>query len=238
MKILAIETATIEVGVSVVDETGPLASVTARAGRAQVETLHPAIAETCRLAGVRPADLDAIAVDVGPGLFTGIRVGVAAAKALAGGLGLQVVTATSLQVLVAACKWAGRVVVPVVDMRRKEVAWLPPWASGDDVRVGDPTQFALELADWVAASGEGIAPVLVGDGALRYRDELEGAGLAGVLFGGTELAAPPVTSLGVLGVAAMGENKGCDPALVHPVYGREADTRINWTSRHDPPAAL
>ena len=45
MRILAIETATIEVGVALADETGPLASVTARPGRRQAETLHPAIAD-------------------------------------------------------------------------------------------------------------------------------------------------------------------------------------------------
>ena len=53
MRILAIETATIEVGVAVADETGVLASVTARPGRRQAETLHPAIADACRIRGLR-----------------------------------------------------------------------------------------------------------------------------------------------------------------------------------------
>jgi tRNA threonylcarbamoyladenosine biosynthesis protein TsaB len=216
MRILAIETATIEVGVAVADETGPLASVTARPGRRQAETLHPAIVDTCRIARITPAELDAIAVDIGPGLFTGLRVGVAAAKALAGALGIPVVTATSLEVLKAACPSVLGAVVPVIDMRRGEVAWLMPPRPASEVRVGTPAELAAELA----RLAEGVGPVLlVGD--------LEPA----PFFGGAELAAPPVASLAVVAIAAMKNGRCCDPATVRPLYGRDADARINWSSR-------
>jgi len=223
MLILAIETATIEVGVAVGDESGPLATLTARPGRRQVETLHPAIAELCRTARVPLAELDAIAVDIGPGLFTGLRVGVAAAKALAAGLGLPLVTATSLEVLVAACPGGPAMVVPVIDMRRGEVAWQ--LGGRPEVQVGSPVELAAELE---AMAG----PVLlVGDGALRHRLELAGHRSPPPVFGGIELAAPPVASLVVLAVKAMKEGTFQDPAEVRPLYGREADARINWSSR-------
>jgi tRNA threonylcarbamoyladenosine biosynthesis protein TsaB len=224
VRILAIETATIEVGVALGDETGPLATVTVRPGRRQAETLHPAIADVCRIGRTAPAELDAIAVDIGPGLFTGLRVGVAAAKALAGGLGLPVVTATSLEILSAACPTSGSV-VPVVDMRRGEVAWLMPKSSAAEFRVGSPGELAAELA---LLTG----PVLlVGDGALRHRSQLTGAVSPPPVLAGPELAAPPVASLVVLAMAAMSKGSHCDPAAVRPVYGREADARINWSSR-------
>jgi tRNA threonylcarbamoyladenosine biosynthesis protein TsaB len=237
MRILAIETATIEVGVAVADETGPLASVTARPGRRQAETLHPAIADVCRIAMITPAELDAIAVDIGPGLFTGLRVGVAAAKALAGALGLPVVTATSLEVLKAACPSGLGAVIPVIDMRRGEVAWLMPARPAPDVRVGAPAELATELAELAELAGlaglaEGVGPVLlVGDGALRHRELLERAMVPAPVFGGTALAAPPVASLAVLAIAATKDGRCCDPASVRPFYGREADARINWSSR-------
>jgi len=231
VRILAIETATIEVGAAVADESGPLASVTARPGRRQAETLHPAIADACRIARVTPAELDAIAVDIGPGLFTGLRVGVAAAKALAGALGLPVVTATSLEVLRAACPRGIGTVIPVIDMRRGEVAWLMPASPAAEVRVGTPTELATELAG-LAGLAVGLGPVLfVGDGALRHRELLERALVPAPVFGGTELAAPPVASLAVLAIAAMKDGRCCDPAAVRPFYGREADARINWSSR-------
>ncbi len=234
MRILAIETATIEVGVAVADETGPLASVTARPGRRQAETLHPAIQDVCRIARLTPAELDAIAVDIGPGLFTGLRVGVAAAKALAGALGLPVVTSTSLEVLQAACSSVLGAVVPVIDMRRGEVAWLMPARPASEVRVGTPAQLAVELMELAGLTGPAECAgrvLLAGDGALRHRELLERALGTASVFAGPELAAPPVASLAVLAIAAMNDGRCCDPAAVRPFYGRDADARINWSAR-------
>ena len=211
MRILAIETATSEVGVALADDSGLLATVTARPGRRQAETLHPLIADACRLAGVELAGLDAIAVDIGPGLFTGLRVGVAAAKALAAGLGIPLATATSLEILAAACPGARGSVVPVIDMRRGELAWLMAGRGREEFSLGPPSMLAGEL------SALGVPLLVVGDGALRHQKELA--------------ASAPVASLVVLAMAAMGAGRVFDPAEVAPLYGREADARINWSSR-------
>ncbi len=236
MKILAIETATIEVGVAIADDSGLVATVTARPGRRQVETLHPMVADACRLARISLPELDAIAVDVGPGLFTGLRVGVAAAKALAGALGIPVVTATSLDVLVAGFPDGIAVVIPVIDMRRGDVAWLMPGEAAGQPRVGRPEQLAAELAAEFPAgrpaptSGAGVV-VLAGDGALRYAEQLASCLAPEPVFAGTEFAAPRVGSLAVLAFSAMKAGRFSDPAGVRPLYGREADARINWSSR-------
>ena len=99
MLILAIETATESVGVALGGRDGVLASVTIARGRRHGETLAPAIQFACRHAGVELPDLDAVAVDIGPGLFTGMRVGIATAKALAMALDIPVVPVTSLESL-------------------------------------------------------------------------------------------------------------------------------------------
>jgi hypothetical protein len=119
-------------------------------------------------------------------------------------------------------------------MRRGEVAWLMPASPATEVRVGSPTELATELAGLAGLAGlaVGVGPVLfVGDGALRHRELLERALVPAPVFGGTELAAPPVASLAVLAIAAMKDGRCCDPAAVRPFYGREADARINWSSR-------
>ncbi len=233
MRILAIETATIEVGAAIADESGPLATITARPGRRQAETLHPAIADVCRIAGVGVSELDAIAVDIGPGLFTGLRVGVAAAKALAGALGVRVVTAVSLEILAAAIPTGLATVIPVVDMRRGEVAWLLPGDPAVSPHLGTAADLAADVAARLSSSdAPGARPVLlVGDGALRHREQLSCSVVPQPSFAGTELAAPPVSSLAVLAMQGMRNEKSLDPAAVRPLYGREADARINWSSR-------
>jgi tRNA threonylcarbamoyladenosine biosynthesis protein TsaB len=236
--LLAIETATTEVGVAIADASGVLAAVSVRTGRHHAEALHPAIEQVATLAGVTLGDLDAIAVDVGPGLFTGIRVGVAAAKGLAMALGVGIVASTSLEILAAAVRSAGGVPLPVVDLRRGEVAWAMP-ADGGSTSLGPEHGAPACLADRLAEalSVGGPRPfVLAGDGARRYAGELLArAGQAAVL-GGVELAVPPVASLAVRALGELAAGRVVDPMWVEPVYLRDADTRINWSTRHDGPA--
>jgi tRNA threonylcarbamoyladenosine biosynthesis protein TsaB len=133
--ILAIESATDAAGVALADDDGLLASSTVGRGRRHAETIAPAITAVCATAGVGLGEVDAVAVDVGPGLFTGLRVGIATAKALATGRSLPVVAVSSLDVLAAAAAAAGVTsVLSVVDARRGEVFW----ARYDAVADGGP----------------------------------------------------------------------------------------------------
>ena len=129
MNLLAIETATDIVGAALVRHDGGVTERVHVGGRQHAERLVPIIEEVCAASGCPLESVDAVAVDVGPGLFTGLRVGVATAKALAQACGLGVIGLGSLDVLAAAA--AGRalaagldrveMVVPVVDARRGEV---------------------------------------------------------------------------------------------------------------------
>ena len=124
MLALAVETSTDAAAVALADEAGLLASFVVARGRHHTETVVPAIAALCRRVGLTPADLDVLGVDVGPGLFAGLRVGVATVQALAFALDLPVATATSFEVLAHAAAAAvpgAALVVPVVDARRGQV---------------------------------------------------------------------------------------------------------------------
>jgi tRNA threonylcarbamoyladenosine biosynthesis protein TsaB len=126
MNLLAIESATDAVGVALARDGAGTAVVLHEGGRAHAELLVPSIEEVCRDAGLSVAHLDVVAVDAGPGLFTGLRVGVATAKALGQALSIGVVPVSSLDVLAAGAfeRIAGEqvaAVVAVVDARRAEV---------------------------------------------------------------------------------------------------------------------
>ena len=121
--VVAIETATETVGVAVRTPAGVEAAFALTGRRRHVESLTPALEHLLTQVDLVPGDLGVVAVDVGPGLFTGLRVGVAAAKALAQSLGVGVLTATSLDILTAAAAEVGHsgLILACVDARRGEV---------------------------------------------------------------------------------------------------------------------
>lgn len=236
MTLLAIETAAELVGVALHDEAGPRAAVWVRGGRRHAESLAPAIAHVMDQTGTALADVEVVAVDVGPGLFTGIRVGVATAQGLAQGLGIGVLGCTSVAVLAHAAYgggWPGPVVA-VVDARRGEVFAAAYASPGDEVR--PPGRYApdrlVPLVEGVAA--EAGAPVLVvGNGAGRYAEHLGPAVAAGTAVrGGAALLDPSPAALAGLaaGRIAAGQSP-VPPGQVRPVYLREPDARINWAQR-------
>ncbi len=241
MLVLALESATDVSGVALADEEGLLSSAVSGRGRRHGEHLAAAVEFVCHRAGRRLGDVGALAVDVGPGLFTGVRVGVATAKALAFALEIPAVAVSSLELLaLSAAAWVAaeapeRLLVPVVDARRGLVFAgryrpAPPAEVeqvGDD-RLLEPDALAEEVAAVVAG---GRRCLCVGDGARRYASVLRAAG-AEVLDGTP--AAPDVSVLAAVGVRRAGEGGGVDAAALEARYLREADVRINWEQRLAP----
>jgi tRNA threonylcarbamoyladenosine biosynthesis protein TsaB len=182
--------------------------------------------------GYRMADLTAVAVDVGPGLFTGLRVGVATAKALAAALDLQAVGLTSLEVLAHPHRRQPALVAAVVDARRHEVfRALYETRSGHLVPLAPPRVVTpAELADELAALDGAV--LAVGDGARRYADVLVGGdGGRRIEIAGPVEAHPDAEALAELAAGCLTAGSFTDAAGLHPCYLRPADVRIGWDQR-------
>jgi tRNA threonylcarbamoyladenosine biosynthesis protein TsaB len=130
--------------------------------------LMPAVDAMMRAAGLRFQDLDAIAVGVGPGTFTGLRIGIATARGLAHALGIDLRPVSSLAALAAGIE-AG-VALPLIDARRGEL-FAAVHENGEEV----VTPFAASPDDVAARAPAGS--LAAGDGSIRFRDLLEGAGI-------------------------------------------------------------
>ncbi len=151
MLILAFDTAT-DVATSALVSSGEVLGE--RLSRAV--TLLEDVDALLRQAGAHTADVEALAVGIGPGSFTGVRVGLATARGLALALGVPVAGVSTLDALAAGTPGA----VPVVDARRGEVFVLQ----------GEPRVLAPAELDL------GPGTTCVGSGAVRYRSLLEAAG--------------------------------------------------------------
>jgi tRNA threonylcarbamoyladenosine biosynthesis protein TsaB len=217
---LAIATATEQVGVAIGSAGGRVSSIHTQQGRRHGEVLAPSIQSLVRLTRTTLAEIELIAVDTGPGLFTGLRVGVAAAKALASALQIPIAACSSLELLAAPHRQTARTVVSVVDARRGEVFWrlFDPDPRGE-ARLSPPEDLAATLVglhDQVIATGEG---------ARRYAPLLEA--VDGVTIAGHEHDHPSAAVL----VELAATRPGLSPEKITPDYMRGPDVRIGWEQR-------
>lgn len=227
MLILGIETATEQVSVAIGGHEGVIASFEVARGRRHAEILVPAIEFVCRQADIELSEFGVIAVDVGPGLFTGMRVGLASAKALAQALRVPMIGLSSLDLLAFPCRHTDRVVVPVIDARKGEVFWaMYRQVPGGLQQVAPPTVGPVDelLADLMARSQETLC---VGDGAERYREQILD-GFHCEIGGDAHPSAAPLVQLAH--ARALRED-WVRPSEIEPVYLRAPDAQINWSTR-------
>lgn len=181
MIVLGFDTATPRTAVALLDAARPQAAAERRHEPAAGERpghasqLLALAAELLDDAGLRFAGIDRIAVGLGPGTFTGLRIGVATARALAQSTGTQLVGVSTLRALALEAEpaaAAGAGVLAVIDARRGE-AFAAGWRGGrvalEQVALA-PAQLAGRVAE------EGGRWLAVGNGALRFREDLERAG--------------------------------------------------------------
>lgn len=232
MLILGIDTATMQASCAIGGHEGVLAAAQSAKGRRHAEHLVPAIEFICGQAQIELKELSVIAVDIGPGLFTGLRVGIATAKALAHALAVPMIGVSSLDLLAFPVRFSSRLIVAAVDARRGELYWATYRQVPGGVQrlsepsVGSPDEVASELL----ASGEEL--LMIGDGAVRYADTFEG--LPKLEIADRGFAHPSATSLVQLAHARALREEFGPAASIEPLYLRKPDAEINWVTRDRP----
>ncbi len=229
MLILGIESSTVQVGAAVGGHEGVLAQAHSARGKRHAENLAPTIEFVCRQARVDLREISCVAVDLGPGLFTGLRVGIASAKAMAHALRLPMIGVPSLDLLAFPVRFSHRLIVAAIDARRGELfyAFYRQVPGGlqrlSPHQVGSPDDLASELM----ASGDEC--LLVGDGVVRYCDRFEG--ITKVEIADSGLAYPTASSLVQLAHARALREEWVKPWELKPLYMRAPDAEINWSMR-------
>ncbi|MFO7292658.1 MAG: tRNA (adenosine(37)-N6)-threonylcarbamoyltransferase complex dimerization subunit type 1 TsaB [Actinomycetes bacterium] len=229
MKVLAIETATPGSSVALAEGRRVVASATLVDRTGHSRFVVPAIDFCFDQVGWSPQDLDGIAVDVGPGLYTGIRVGVATAQGLGATLGVPVIPVSGLDALAFEAATGHRHIWAVIDVRRGELAV----ASYRPVPGGVVRDSAPELVDF-----EGLRArldsdpsdfLVVGDTELIADKVL--SGLHRVKTG--RPLYPTAAAVAELAAGRLERDDIPPPEEVRPLYLRDPDVTINWDKIHD-----
>ena len=216
--ILALETATPLGSVALVSGGAVLADGFLSPGPRASGSYISAVEALLAAAGASAGDVSAVAVSAGPGAFTGLRVGMSAAKGFCFGWGVPLVPVPTLLALARLFPGEGRIVCPVQDARRGEVyAALFRWNAGEPARLSPDMAIAPALLPGlipdgdVLFCGDGVTPF----GAL-FREALGGRA---ILVSGDE-GLPRASSVGVVGERIFRCGGGEDPSAAVPFYLR------------------
>ena len=181
MKILALETSAVTASAAVTEDERLLAQSFQNSGLTHSATLMPMAADLLKNAGLTLDQMDVVAAAAGPGSFTGVRIGVAAAKGLAWPGDKPCAPCSTLESMAWQCAHMGGEICAAMDARRNQVYCARFWAEdGALTRLTPDRAMGLDqLAEEVRAAGR--PQTLVGDGALLVRAALEERGLPYVL---------------------------------------------------------
>lgn len=239
MRVLALDTATSACTVAVVDGESILAELTLEVPRAHSTRLMPLIAQAIAESGIAKTELDGFAVGVGPGSFTGLRIGLATVKGLAFALGKPCVPVSTLAATAYGTGAQIGLVVPLFDAKRDQV-FTAVYAAGDR----DPATWTEvlppghrhidELAEELRSLRTGLQHswqfvTLCGDAAKQHAGRLGLDDVVRVAPAATLL--PRASAVAAMGISLLSRGGAVDPEALAPVYLRKSEAETLWESR-------
>lgn len=167
MRILAVDTSSNVATAAVMEDDLLLGEYILNHKKTHSQRLMPMIQELLSDLELTAGDIDVFAAAVGPGSFTGLRIGVATVKALAHASGKRVVSVGTLEALAYNVPYTEHIIVPVMDARRNNVFAASYIWDGTLKEIGEPEGITIE--ECVASCGDFLETVFVGDGAMAHR---------------------------------------------------------------------
>lgn len=227
MKVLAIDTSNYVLGVAIVDEEKVIGEVITNLPKNHSVRVMPTIEQLMKECGIKPKELERIVVAMGPGSYTGVRIGVTIAKTLAWSLQIPLVGVSSLEVVAANGRHFNGFISPLFDARRGQVYTGLYQYEGNRLTCVVEDKIIL-LSDWLEVLKKRETPVLfIGNDLVIHKEQIE-----------TDLEQfayvapytdwnPRPSELAVLGM----EKAPVDVHTFVPNYIRLAEAEANWLGK-------
>jgi tRNA threonylcarbamoyladenosine biosynthesis protein TsaB len=230
MKILAIETSTMLGGVAIMDDlSGLIAEVRLNVKSTHSERLMTGIDHVLRQAGLGISDMDVFAVAIGPGSFTGLRIGLSTVKGFSYATGKPIVPVPTLEAIAWNFPYCRYPVCTMLDARKKEVyTALFKWDGENFLRLID------EMSIKVDRLLEQMMPyvrrklVFTGEGALIYRDTIVEAMGRRAIFATPEKMIPSPANVASIGIRKASKGEFSEPVSLIPFYIRRSEAEMKY----------
>lgn len=226
--LLAIDTSSLVLSCALAEKDRLIAEWTVQRKLTHSEQLIPHMDEMLKEAGVGRKDITAVAVSIGPGSFTGLRIGLATAKMLAYIWKVPLVGVDTLEALAWNMAGSQAFILPLLDAQRGNV-YAALYGAFDDMWQEEKEEAAPVDRVIEAALSHGGPIIAVGECADKYRDKLFSAGIK---------LAPPQNRLARAGSLAMAalkkleEGKTDSPLTILPNYIRRSEAEVLWEKQH------
>jgi tRNA threonylcarbamoyladenosine biosynthesis protein TsaB len=244
MKILAIETSTMLGGIAVADDSsGLIAEVRLNVKSTHSERLITETDHVLRQSGLAVHDIDVFSVAIGPGSFTGLRIGLSTAKGFSYATGKPIVAVPTLEAFAWNFPYCRHPVCIMLDARKGEVyAALFQWEENRFVRLmGEVSVNVGKLMEKITS---GIPPlpsaqaveegdreekiVFAGEGALLYRDKIAAILGEKAAFASHEKMIPSPANVALIGIQKTLKGEFSEPVSLVPLYIRRSEAEIKW----------
>ncbi|MBI1925344.1 tRNA (adenosine(37)-N6)-threonylcarbamoyltransferase complex dimerization subunit type 1 TsaB [Candidatus Poribacteria bacterium] len=225
MKILGVDTSTPIGSVGLIDGDDFVAEYTLNIVHAHSSRLMLAIDQILRWANLTVRELDACAVAVGPGSFTGVRIGVATMKSLCYAIQKPIIGVSTLEAIACTLRYTDGLISPILDARRNEVYGAIFHGGKTLERKSDdlclPIEAFLDRIDSPA--------IFVGDGLKRYAPAIRALLGESTIFADAIFNVPRGANVARLGYERLRKGEADDYFSITPNYVRRGDP---WTSEH------
>jgi len=252
MKILAIETSTMLGGIAIADDlSGLIAEMRLNVKSTHSERLMTETDHVLRQAGLKVSDIDVFAVAIGPGSFTGLRIGLSTVKGFSYSTGKRIVAVPTLEAFAWNFPYSRHPVCTMLDARKKEVySALFKWEGEGFIRIMDEVsikvdKFLEKINETIIAHNEikdnqdkthlskggagGLFDeqiVFTGEGAILYRDKIIDILGKKAIFAPFEKMVPSPSNVAYIGIKKAVKGEFSEPVGLVPLYIRRSEAEI------------
>lgn len=228
MKILAIETSTMTGGVAIMDGDILIAESRLNVRVTHSEKLMREIDHILKQASIKIEDIDVFAISIGPGSFTGLRVGLSTVKGLVYGTDKKVVSVSSLETLAYSLPFCKYQICPMIDARKKEVyTALFKWQDEGINKVSD--EQIIKIDDLLTRITE--KTIFLGDGAILYKEKINSSLKDKAIFAYPHNLCPSPASVAYLAMIKAKMGRYDDPVTLIPRYMRRSEAEIKFMDK-------